>query len=518
VGTSPASAAAGPAKVFLLPYQPIARQASPELCAQVTKAIASELGNSDDVTLGEVVEPDDDTPESPPDETAPAPARSAVKEPGADDLGKALKLTDQGVGQVKKMKFDPAIKSLSEAIRLYDSAAPAVTDVGPIQQAHLNLAVAYWRRGLEEEAQAEMAQAVRLDFDYKPDPKEYWPLFLRIYDQQWRKTLRQPRGKVSVEATVPGAEVFFDGKSRGVVPLLLTNVVPGRHFLRVVKDGAGTFGALVEVPSESTLDVTAELGGGAEAQASLGPVAAAITKNLVDDAAVRAAQQLGKQAGAAYVLFGGIRKQETVITVHTFMLDVGSAAVGRLVDLELDLDLLSASVESFKLVEEVGMRTKDFGDKLPAGATAVIRGLEASGAVSATEVDYGAPVPDASSKVVPRQERGPVEGVGGEAGEEGGSRALLGGDDDKKARAKARDGASGDKRAGRSDDDYKPRRPLYMVLATSPVLLGGVVLVAVVAVAAVAVVGTVAAVGGGAGAYWLLAPAQTAQVQTTWPK
>lgn len=183
---------------------------------------------------------------------------------------------------------------------------------------------------------------------------------------QWRKALRAPRVKIRVDATVPGAEVFFNGKSVGATPLLLTNVVPGFHYIRVVKEGAGAFGARVEAKDDAN-EVTANLGGSGPAGGGLGPVANAVTANRVDDDAFAAAAAVGKAQGAEYVLFGGVTKGERGITVATFMVAVKDGKAGRLVDLEFDLDLLSASVESFKLVEEVGARVKTFGDTLPKG-------------------------------------------------------------------------------------------------------------------------------------------------------
>ncbi|MEW5849864.1 MAG: PEGA domain-containing protein [Myxococcota bacterium] len=481
-------------KVYLLPYQPIARQAAPELCAQVTNVISSELGNADTLALvqgageggGEQAESGGEV-------------NSEEQDKAKAALDRGLKLSNTGANQVKKLKFDPAIKSLTEALKSFDAAAPAVTDVAPIRDAHLNLAVAYWRRGLEEESMAQMAQAARLDPEFKPDPKEYWPLFLRVYDQQWRKTLRVPRGKLRVEATVPGAEVFFDGKSVGAVPLMLTNVVPGAHYLRVVKDGAGTFGATVDVPSEKTQDVTADLGGGNAGEASLGPVAQAVSNNLVDDAALSAARQLGKKHGAEFVLFGGVRKGENTINVHTFIVRTHDGAAGRLVDLELDADLLSAAVEAFKLVEEVGSRVKDFGDTVPPGAVPIVRGVEAASGPGITEVDVGPAIPEAAGKAVARK------------GDDEGSRVAIGGEEEKAAKA-ARLGD--DKRKGptTTKDDYKASTPIWR----NPVVLGvaGAGAAAVVAVVLVAV--TAGLVGGGVSGYIFLTPAQTAEVKATW--
>lgn len=508
--------AEGP-KVYVLPYQPIARQASPELCTEITERLGVELGNSDALTM--VTAPaagsDEGGGEGQKDEGAEA--REKAVTAAKASLDKALNRAALGSKLVKKQRFDPAIKALTDALGLFDEAAPALTDITPVLQAHMEAAVALWKRGREDESTEHLRAVVALDPEYKPDPKEYWPLFLRVYDQTWRKTLREPRGKVRVDASVPGAEVFFNGKSVGAVPLLLSNAVPGRYFLRVVKDGAGAFGSMVVVSPDETIDVKADLGGGASGGGTggLAPVAKAISNNQVDDAAVGAARELGKAAGARFVVFGGVQKAETSILVATFMVDVENGKVGRVADLELDLDLLSLSVEAFQLVEEVGARAKDFGDELAPGVTTVLRGVEAVEEKGATEVDIGPPVPDAKGKPAGRGDSRGSDRAGGDDPEERGGARVIGGDEDEGRRPRL-GGLDDNKGSRRSGSEYKPKRPLYLTL--TPII--GIPVAAAVGVGLLVVVALVAAgaTSGGVAAYYFLAPAQTAQVEATWPK
>ncbi|MBI5497354.1 MAG: PEGA domain-containing protein [Deltaproteobacteria bacterium] len=498
-----ARAEGGP-KVRLLPYQPIARQATPELCTQITNMLAGELGGADAFTLSRGEEAAEEAGDAP---TSNAAAAEKAEEQAKAALDKALTLSQAGAKQVQKQKFDPAIKTLTESLKQFEAGGAALTDVSPVVQTHINVAVAMWKRGMEDDAQLHLAAAARLDPDFKLDPKEYWPLFLRVYDQQWRRTLRQPRGKVRVEATVPGAEVFWNGKSVGAAPTMLTNAVPGAHYLRVVKEGAGVFAAVVDVKPEGTVEITADLGGGRSGGGGLGPVANAVAGNLVDEAAFRAARELGKSQGAAFVLFGGVQKKETGITVATFMVNVEDGKVGRLVDLELDLDLLSASVEAFKLVEEVGQRIKDFGEPLPAGASPVVRGVEAGEEKGITEIDIGPPVPEGKAARDPGERK-----VAGEEGgeDEGGGRRAFGTEDEAK-KPKVRKDSAGKSVAMR--DDYKTQRPFYL----NPLFLGAIGAAVVVGALVTVTLVAGAAVGGGTAGFLLLTPPQSATVEATWP-
>lgn len=504
-----AAHAEGP-KVRVLPYQPIARQATPELCAQITEKLSEELAGLEGISLvkdaGEQTEDQKDEGQA---------ARDKAVDTARAALDKALNRADGGNKLVKKQKFDPAIKALEDAVVQFDKAAPALTDVSPLVQAHVDLAVALWKRGREDEAQAQMQAAIRLDPDYKPDPKEYWPLFLRVYDQQWRKALREPRAKLKVDATVPGAEVFFNGKSVGAVPLQLINVVPGRHFVRVVKDGAGAYGAVVTVESDGNGEFTADLGGGAAAGGGLGPVAQAVNANLMDVAGLSAARALGKASGADFVVFGGVQKGEANIAVATFLVSVADGKAARLVDLEFDLDLLNLSVESFKLTEELSAKVKDFGEVLTPGATPIIRGVAGAEEKGATEVDVGPPLPEAQGKpteerrtVNPDDEEGGTRAIG--AGEEGGE-----GGDGTKPRRSRRGGLAG---AEEKPDTYKPKRPLYITILTNPLWAIPIAVAAVSVVVLVVAVAAAAATGGGFAGYFFLAPAQTATAKSTWPK
>jgi hypothetical protein len=119
--------AEGP-KVLLLPYQPVSRQASPELCTQVTTVLTNELGGSDAVTMvagttDAASEGDGEAKPTAETEKAEAAAKTA--------LDKALTLSQAGDKQVKKLKFDPAIKTLTEALKQFDAAAAAVTSTWP---------------------------------------------------------------------------------------------------------------------------------------------------------------------------------------------------------------------------------------------------------------------------------------------------------------------------------------------------------------------------------------------------
>lgn len=424
-------------KVLLIPYQPIARQASPELAAQVTKALATEFGAADSFVL-EVYESGEVTVE------VADPARQANMNVGKPELAKALKDIKSADSLLKKYRFDQAIEFYQKGLDLLVEAAPAIEDVKPIALAYVSLGVAAFRRGKEDLADQALAQAAVLAPDLQLDPREYPPLLLNRYEQLYKKSLGKPRGSISVDVGVAGAEVFFDGRSVGATPVTLKNVPPGRHFVRVVKEGAGVVGRRVEVESGKVAELRADLGGGA-AKASGGisrsgfvAVAAAVAGNRVDVVVTEAVQNIGKERKADYVLFGGLRKGETSIPVATYLVNVATGALIRLMDIDIDLDMLSVSIEAFKLTEDLNNNVKAPSPDLRPGPHTIVRGVASEKTTGTAEVDVGVARPDDRSSR-----------LGGGSGER---RPIAEGGSESKRAVIDTGNASGARRSSMSDD------------------------------------------------------------------
>ncbi|MFH1810318.1 MAG: PEGA domain-containing protein [Pseudomonadota bacterium] len=407
--------------VLMVPYQPIARQATPELAAQVTKALAKELATGETYTIKTL------------EAEAPAPVEtdggSVDMDVGKGDLTKAFKALNTAEKFMKKYRFDQAIGQYQKALETFDAAAPALEEVDAVADAYIKLGVAAFRRSKEDLAEQALAQAVVLDPERTLDPREYPPLLLRVYDDIFRKTLSKPRGTIAIEATVSGAEVFYNGKSVGATPIKLNGVPPGRHFVRVVKEGAGVWGQRIEVKSGETVEIKAELGGGAKVATGgngLTAVAAAIGANRVDVVVADAAAGLAKAEGAQFAMFGGLRKGEASIPVHTFLVDAESGALYRLIDLDIDLDMLSLSIEAFKLGEDLSNLVQAPGTDLGAGPHTIVRGVSSEEASAGpAEVDVGPPVPDGRSSRIATGGDDGRRPLSGDTGDDGDKRSVI---------------------------------------------------------------------------------------------
>ena len=61
-------------------------------------------------------------------------------------------------------------------------------------------------------------------------------------------------GDLRVGSTPPGAQVWLDGKSRGITPLTLTNLPAGRHVVEL-KSGGGTVERTVAIAPNRTTEI-----------------------------------------------------------------------------------------------------------------------------------------------------------------------------------------------------------------------------------------------------------------------
>lgn len=64
------------------------------------------------------------------------------------------------------------------------------------------------------------------------------------------------RGSVTIRTEPPGGDLFVDGNARGVTPLTVDNLLPGRHEILVRKTGYEDYHSVVSVVTGTTIDYT----------------------------------------------------------------------------------------------------------------------------------------------------------------------------------------------------------------------------------------------------------------------
>jgi hypothetical protein len=202
-----------------------------------------------------------------------------------------------------------------------------------------------------------------------------------------------------IDSVPAGARVLIDGRDAGETPLIAQAVLPGEHYVRVVKDGVGSAWEKISVAhDEETASFTL-----AEEHAT-GPLAAVskgIGKNNVDADVLKSVTRLGTTSKAEYVVFGGVRKNASTeqFDVKSYGLHLKDGAIVELADISLDQELLGANVEALKVVSDLAAKIQ--GDNFAAPQAALTpfeSAAQPKNAAPATFVmapaSAGAPPPD----------------------------------------------------------------------------------------------------------------------------
>lgn len=367
VAMAPSSAAAAKPKVLVLPYQHLNKGMPEDLGEQTTVVVAREM-SAQGVN---VIRADDVGGAS-----APAPEQTADPNAPTGDpkaQAKAEKFLERARSSMDDSEFERAAKLLQRAAKLMEKNADAVPDLRLLSEIYLQGGIAFFRDGMEDEGDDMLNKAVHLDPDRTLDAADYPPIFIRVYDRARFNVLRRPRARIEVKAKA-GATVLLDGRNMGKAPIVLEDALPGKHWIRVERAGESVQVKTVRARGKKTLEVEFA-GGGADAGPSAAPAAGvlgAISANKVESEHIAALAKAGRKAGADFVLFGGIYKTDTAYQIRTAYVQVRSGTVGGLTDIAFDLDMLSAEIEVFKLVDDAKTQAESGALKNPDEAPYVL--------------------------------------------------------------------------------------------------------------------------------------------------
>ena len=353
--------------LMIFPYQPVYGTVSDEVAAKTTELMQSEIANSDKIKL--VPSPKLKT-------EAPASSEEAKIDQAA--IKKAIGQVKSGSTELKSQNFDKAIKILKDALTVLERNAEYLDDINPLLDCYLNLSVAYLGSGEEEAGEDLINHVVRLDPARQLDPKEFVPLFLRIFHARRTSIYKQPRGSILVQAAPAGASVTIDGKQVGNAPAILKELIRGEHYLKVEKAGEPPKYKRVSVPSGSQVEVKFEFagaGGGPTGGGTEVAIAQSIRNNKLDSNAREQAKLLAQKAGADYVVLGGVTKADNMYQVNSYIIKVKTAEITPLVTLFFDQDMLGASIEIYKMVEEIAKKFETYPEGMRQSTVLVVPGI-----------------------------------------------------------------------------------------------------------------------------------------------
>lgn len=345
-----APAEAGPPRILALPYQHLQETLPDELGEQTTVVVTREVGHGGVKvirrarveTLQKVVPPRRRDPDAP------------KGNPKAQ--GRAERHLSRARKAIRKGRFHAAVGEAETAIPLLEDNGGAVADLRLLPEAYLQLAIAHFQDGAEDEANEALQQLVHHDPTRKLNPKSFPAIFVKVFERARYEVLSRRRADVEVRAG-PGARVLLNGQSMGIAPILLKNVLPGRHWVRVERPGQSV--------QARRIDVFAGVNQGllfrdyeASTSARKDSVLAALRANKLEEGHLEALRRAGIKAKVDFVMLGAVFGTDTAFQVRTGLLDVRTGKIGRSVDIAFDLDLLSAEIEVFKLAEDIQTQAK----------------------------------------------------------------------------------------------------------------------------------------------------------------
>src|SRR5437763_689577 len=330
---SPAAWAAAPkTSVVVLPYASF--PGVPEdVAARVAELVGQELNGRDELKLVAL-------------EAKPA-AKDRV-----DSVAQARTELGRGAQLAQKSRHAAAADALQKAISFLMAKPSALDEPAGklLSDAALQLAIERLASGDEDGGDAALAQLVRLVPDRAVSAADYPPAFLVELAGVRKRMLAAPRGALRVLAPPGSGEsrVFVDGRPFPAAPVVVKDLIPGEHFVRVDRPGSAWGEKVVIIAGVETKIAP---------QPGLDGPAAELTGRLLqgelDRAAVMTAGRLARAAGAQAAVFGAVIKTGDAFSMRSFLCLAKGDRVFALVPLQLDAELLGGVVQMVKIGDDV---------------------------------------------------------------------------------------------------------------------------------------------------------------------
>jgi hypothetical protein len=149
-----------------------------------------------------------------------------------------------------RLEMKAAEAKLEEALVLFGRGAPALENFGEYARTLIDLGALFVDAKKDASARAAFRRAQVLETGDRPTEKQYPPAVVDRFGSVAAELARQPRISVSIVGQPGGAEIRWDGRRAGALPLSITDVLPGDHWLSASHPGKKHFSALVTVSKE----------------------------------------------------------------------------------------------------------------------------------------------------------------------------------------------------------------------------------------------------------------------------
>lgn len=309
---------------------------------------------------------------------------------GDADIARARKEVDGAIAQFKSADNLASRRRMTQALRTYDLATRrflanfhGAEDFKALSEAYLQFAITRFKMGAEKDSAKLLENLVRLDPYRVLEAPEVPPVFAKFHAEQREMLLEQARGRVRITSHPSNATVTFDGRDLGATPIVLRDVLPGEHYVRVNIPGGGAHWQQVQVTGGEEVSLDVQLG--EEATGPYADVQRALANNSLSATALALARNLGRDAGAKYVLLGAMQGETDGIRTGTLAVRVEDGAIAPLREIRFDLEMLGGNIEIFNLVSDLGDKLQKFPGKVPTDAVALLGRVRAKATETVTE-------------------------------------------------------------------------------------------------------------------------------------
>jgi hypothetical protein len=252
----------------------------------------------------------------------------------------------QGKRSLKRRRYKSAQRSFEAAISALHRDASVLSDVTPLVRAHRLLALSQFRRGKKQAARNQLA-AVAAIAGEQPQAGSFPKKFMALEADVRDNNAKQALGSLHVAQGEKVETVYLDGKVMGRTPLIIENVSPGHHVLRLERY-EGKRSAVVKVASAKRTEASFQV-----AKEEAKSVTERIQQNRFDATVRKAALKQARNSGADIVVVASLERSIVGMVYTAFMGRVSTGTWTRLRTVRADMDLLNAKVGLGDLATEL---------------------------------------------------------------------------------------------------------------------------------------------------------------------
>jgi hypothetical protein len=154
-------------------------------------------------------------------------------------LARGKEWLDEGRVLSGRFLFDQSIPLLQRATQGLSETVALTGEVGLLADAWLELGLAHAGNGQVDFARTAFEEVAILQPDRLLNPVDHAPKNVALYQEARGAVLGRPTASLRVEVEGEGAfQVEVDGKDLGPAPVFVSDLPAGRHYLRVLGEGA----------------------------------------------------------------------------------------------------------------------------------------------------------------------------------------------------------------------------------------------------------------------------------------